>query len=125
MGLYVTAIMGGAALAASFSPFVQVQTGSWRIGLAIWAGLALLALVFWSAQRAALPALPQAGSDKQEGFFGNGRAWLLAIFLASVQRPTPASWRGWRRTTSNKAGANSMPVCSWVSSPRWKSSRAW
>jgi len=81
MGLYVTAIMGGAALAASFSPFVQVQTGSWRIGLAIWAGLALLALVFWSAQRAALPALPQAGSDKQEGFFGNGRAWLLAIFF--------------------------------------------
>ena len=33
MGLYVTAIMGGAALAAAFSPFVQVQTGSWRIGL--------------------------------------------------------------------------------------------
>lgn len=81
MGLYVTAIMGGAALAASFSPFVLVQTGSWRIGLAIWAGLAVLALVCWSAQRAALPVLPQAGSDKQEGFFGNGRAWLLAIFF--------------------------------------------
>lgn len=81
MGLYVTAIMGGAALAASFSPFVLLQTGSWRIGLAIWAGLAVLALVCWSAQRAALPVLPQAGSDKQEGFFGNGRAWLLAIFF--------------------------------------------
>jgi len=81
MGLYVTAIMGGAALAASFSPFVLEQTGSWRIGLAIWAGLAVLALVCWSAQRAALPVLPQAGSDKQEGFFGNGRAWLLAIFF--------------------------------------------
>lgn len=81
MGLYVTAIMGGAALAASFSPFVLVQTGSWRIGLAIWAGLAVLALVCWSAQRAVLPVLPQAGSDKQEGFFGNGRAWLLAIFF--------------------------------------------
>ena len=81
MGLYVTAIMGGAALAASFSPFVLVQTGSWRIGLAIWAGLAVLALVCWSAQRAALPVLPQVGSDKQEGFFGNGRAWLLAIFF--------------------------------------------
>ncbi|MFL1502742.1 cyanate transporter [Pseudomonas sp. O64] len=81
MGLYVTAIMGGAALAASFAPFVQVQTGSWRIGLAIWAALALLALVFWYAQRAAMPPLPQAGSGAQESFFGNRRAWLLAIFF--------------------------------------------
>ncbi|MFC6337444.1 MFS transporter [Pseudomonas sp. CCM 7891] len=81
MGLYVTAIMGGAALAASFSPFVQVQTGSWRIGLAIWAMLAVLALVFWYAQRSALPPLPQAGLGPQEAFFGNRRAWLLAIFF--------------------------------------------
>ncbi|CRM91461.1 MFS transporter [Pseudomonas sp. C 49-2] len=81
MGLYVTAIMGGAALAASFAPFVQVQTGSWRIGLAIWAVLALLALVFWYAQRSVLPPLPQAGAGPQESFFGNGRAWLLAVFF--------------------------------------------
>jgi len=81
MGLYVTAIMGGAALAASFAPFVQVQTGSWRIGLAIWAVLALLALVFWYAQRSALPPLPQTGVGPQASFFGNGRAWLLAVFF--------------------------------------------
>lgn len=81
MGLYVTAIMGGAALAASFAPLVQVQTGSWRIGLAIWAALALLALVFWYAQRSAMPPLPQAGAGAQESFFGNRRAWLLAIFF--------------------------------------------
>ena len=81
MGLYVTAIMGGAALAASFAPLVQVQTGSWRIGLAIWAALAVLALVFWYAQRSAMPPLPQAGAGAQESFFGNRRAWLLAIFF--------------------------------------------
>jgi CP family cyanate transporter-like MFS transporter len=81
MGLYVTAIMGGAALAASFSPFIQVQTGSWRIGLAIWAVLAVLALVFWYAQRSVLPPLPHAGAGQQESFFGNRRAWLLAIFF--------------------------------------------
>ncbi|WP_455927214.1 cyanate transporter [Pseudomonas capeferrum] len=81
MGLYVTAIMGGAALAASFSPFVQVHTGSWRIGLAIWAVLAVLALVFWYAQRSVLPPLPQAGAGPQESFFGNRRAWLLALFF--------------------------------------------
>ncbi|MCU1783684.1 cyanate transporter [Pseudomonas sp. 13B_2.1_Bac1] len=81
MGLYVTAIMGGAALAAAFAPFVQVQTGSWRIGLAIWAALALFALMFWYAQRAAVPPMPQAGTGAQESFFGNRRAWLLAIFF--------------------------------------------
>ncbi|MBO0495296.1 cyanate transporter [Pseudomonas sp. Marseille-Q1929] len=81
MGLYVTAIMGGAALAASFAPFVQVQTGSWRIGLAVWAVLAGLALLFWYAQRAALPPMAPAGSTQQESFFGNRRAWLLAIFF--------------------------------------------
>ena len=81
MGLYVTAIMGGAALAASFSPFIQVQTGSWRVGLAIWAVLAVLALVFWYAQRSVLPPLPQAGAGPQASFFGNRRAWLLAIFF--------------------------------------------
>lgn len=81
MGLYVTAIMGGAALAAAFAPFVQVQTGSWRIGLAVWAVLAVLALVFWYAQRSVLPALPHAGAGAQASFFGNGRAWLLAVFF--------------------------------------------
>ncbi|AZF51901.1 putative MFS-type transporter [Pseudomonas sp. R4-34-07] len=81
MGLYVTAIMGGAALAASFAPFVQVHTGSWRMGLAIWAGLALLGLVFWYAQRSALPPLPQVDSGPQASFFGNRRAWLLALFF--------------------------------------------
>ncbi|NWD26801.1 cyanate transporter [Pseudomonas yamanorum] len=81
MGLYVTAIMGGAALAASFSPFVQVHTGSWRIGLAIWAVLAVLALVFWYAQRSVLPPLPQSGAGPQESFFGIRRAWLLALFF--------------------------------------------
>jgi len=82
MGVYVTSIMGGAALAASFSPFVLAQTGSWRISLAIWALLALVGLVVWFAQRSAVPHLPQTStSTQQESFFGNSRAWLLAIFF--------------------------------------------
>ena len=82
MGLYVTAIMAGAALAASFAPWVQMRTGSWRIGLAIWAVLALLALVVWCAQRSVLPPLPQeVETGPRETFFGKGRAWLLAVFF--------------------------------------------
>ena len=80
MGLYVTSIMGGAAIAASFAPLVMVQTGSWRLGLAIWAALALLALLFWWSQRTHLPNAISATARK-ESFFANSRAWLLAIFF--------------------------------------------
>ncbi|MFZ3282467.1 cyanate transporter [Pseudomonas sp.] len=80
MGVYVTSIMGGAALVASFAPLVMVQTGSWRHGLAIWAILALLALVFWWSQRGQLPA-SVATASRKDSFFANPRAWLLAIFF--------------------------------------------
>lgn len=80
MGLYVTSIMGGAAIAASFAPLVMSSTGSWRMGLAIWAVLALLALLFWTAQRKGIPSLP-AQTQRGESFFANSRAWLLAIFF--------------------------------------------
>jgi CP family cyanate transporter-like MFS transporter len=80
MGLYVTSIMGGAAIAASFAPLVMVQTGSWRSGLSIWAILALLALGFWWSQRRQLSSkvTPITGKDS---FFTHSRAWLLAIFF--------------------------------------------
>lgn len=77
MGVYVTSIMGGAAIAASFAPLVMVQTGSWRVGLAIWAALALVALLVWCLQPA--PALPRV--TQRESFITRRRAWLLAIFF--------------------------------------------
>jgi CP family cyanate transporter-like MFS transporter len=80
MGLYVTSIMGGAALAASLAPLVMVQTGSWRSGLAFWAILALLAFVFWWFQRRQQPSAEMTAARK-DSFFANSRAWLLAIFF--------------------------------------------
>lgn len=80
MGLYVTSIMGGAALAASFAPWVLMQTGNWRAGLAVWAVLALLAIPVWWTTRATAPDTNQAAVRK-ESFFTNSRAWLLAIFF--------------------------------------------
>ncbi|POA24747.1 MULTISPECIES: cyanate transporter [unclassified Pseudomonas] len=79
MGLYVTSIMGGAALAASFSPLVLGQTGSWRIGLAIWAALALLALLVWWTP--SIPSSIQNTPVGKESFTRNSRAWLLALFF--------------------------------------------
>ena len=80
MGLYVTSIMAGAAIAASFSPLVMAHTGSWRVGLAIWALLAVLALLFWCTRRSIEP-MRDAGSSGDSSFFANSRAWLLAIFF--------------------------------------------
>lgn len=80
MGLYVTSIMGGAALAATFAPWVMVQTASWRIGLAVWSLLAVMALLVWWAQgRHLRDSLTLAA--KKDVFASNGRAWLLAIFF--------------------------------------------
>ena len=80
MGLYVTSIMGGAALAASFAPWVLMQTGNWRAGLAVWAVLALLAIPVWWATRTTSPDVTRSVIRK-ESFFTNSRAWLLAIFF--------------------------------------------
>ena len=58
----------------------MINTGSWRIGLAIWAALAVVALLFWYAQRSAIA--PQANPTvNNTSFAGNPRAWLLAIFF--------------------------------------------
>ncbi|MGG7672534.1 cyanate transporter [Pseudomonas sp. WC2] len=81
MGLYVTSIMGGAALAASFAPSVMLRTGSWRSALAVWATLTLLALVFWWSQRNSLSSPTMANAPKKYSFFNNSRAWLLALFF--------------------------------------------
>ncbi|WP_065257657.1 cyanate transporter [Pseudomonas bananamidigenes] len=80
MGLYVTSIMGGAALAASLAPRVMLDTGSWRAGLAIWAVLALLALVFWWSQRDDAPP-GTITAVKKKSFINHPRAWLLALFF--------------------------------------------
>ncbi|TPG80360.1 cyanate transporter [Pseudomonas arsenicoxydans] len=80
MGLYVTSIMGGAAIAASFAPLVMNQSGSWRVGLGIWAALAVVALLMWSGQCSGSTSRPTQ-STRQPSFFANSRAWLLAIFF--------------------------------------------
>ncbi|MFB2641606.1 cyanate transporter [Shewanella bicestrii] len=81
MGLYVTAIMGGAALAASSAPFMAADLG-WRAGLGHWTWLALIAILLWIVSRKHL-ALPRH-TDKQAeySFWRYRRSWLLALFFA-------------------------------------------
>ncbi|MFB2680467.1 cyanate transporter [Shewanella mangrovisoli] len=81
MGLYVTAIMGGAAMAASSAPFIAADLG-WRAGLGHWTWLALAAILLWIVSRKHL-ALPRH-TDKQAeySFWRYRRSWLLALFFA-------------------------------------------
>jgi MFS transporter, CP family, cyanate transporter len=81
MGLYVTSIMGGAALAASFAPLVSSRTGSWRAGLAIWAVLAVIGLLIWWTQKAATTSLRSTSGPDRESFVRVPRAWLLGLFF--------------------------------------------
>ncbi|RMS83877.1 Cyanate transport protein cynX [Pseudomonas savastanoi] len=81
MGLYVTAIMGGAALAASFSPVVMGSSGSWRFGLAVWSLLALLAMCFWFAQRRVLRSDASTTAGLRQTFFHTPWAWMLGVFF--------------------------------------------
>lgn len=81
MGLYVIAIMGGAAMAASSAPFIAADLG-WRAGLGHWTWLALAAILLWIVSRKHL-ALP-SHTDKQAeySFWRYRRSWLLALFFA-------------------------------------------
>ncbi|RAJ94865.1 MFS transporter [Aliidiomarina maris] len=84
MGFYVTAIMGGAALAATSAPMLA-STLSWRDSLGHWVWLALFAtllcLLWVRPQRVTQPNHAQPTLATQR-FWRSSRAWQLAVFFA-------------------------------------------
>ena len=97
-GLYSAAIMGGGGLGAMASPWVahanshaHATAGAqpdWHAGLAVWALLAIFALLCWLAMRRMDPAAPPAHEPRQNLYwlrcFGNRRAWLLAACFGLI-----------------------------------------
>lgn len=80
MGLYTTAIMAGAALAAaSVSPLADVM--DWDGALAIWGGLATLAAVAWMITVSINPMPNNAPRTRAVAALSRGRAWALMIFF--------------------------------------------
>ena len=75
MGLYSTAIMGGAAIASVATPLMARQQ-SLSLSLAAWALPALVALACWARAGRAEAVAHAAGADG-----ARRRAWLLAIFF--------------------------------------------
>ncbi|QTN20995.1 MFS transporter [Brevundimonas sp. AJA228-03] len=80
-GAYVTAISGGAALAAAIT--IPVETwlgGGWQVGLSMWAVPVALALLLWAPQR-------RRGSRKigavlpVAGLWRDPLAWSVSLFM--------------------------------------------
>lgn len=113
MGVYVTAIMGGAALAASLASYINDLSGSWQIAFACWFLLAALALLFWIAIRNTFNndvVQTEPVQHKRIPFYKIPRAWLLGVFfgLGTASYTCVLAWlppyyieQGWK---SNNAG---------------------
>jgi CP family cyanate transporter-like MFS transporter len=83
MGLYSAALVGGGALGALASTWLN-GVGGWRMSLSVWAVPALLALIAWLGSAVATPSVKQSGSPAPVSisrFFRNRRAWLLALYF--------------------------------------------
>ncbi|OBS52989.1 MFS transporter [Methylosinus sp. 3S-1] len=80
MGLYTTAIMGGAAVAAATAAGLASVIG-WQAALALWSLPALLAAAAWTALRFPPETTKAAASEAGESFWRNGRAWTLMLFF--------------------------------------------
>ncbi|KWA20940.1 MFS transporter [Burkholderia territorii] len=83
MGVYSTAIMGGAVLASVVAPLAAARWG-WLVALAGWALPAALAALAWplaSRGGEALASGPTSGSTVQARPSRSPRAWRLAMFF--------------------------------------------
>lgn len=81
-GAYVTAISGGAALAAAVT--VPVETalgGGWRIGLAMWAVPVVVVLLLWAPQAGRETSGPRAAAASVPGLWRDPLAWSVALFM--------------------------------------------
>lgn len=85
-GVYTTALIGFAALAAGVSvPIANAFGGGWRPGLAVWAIPAALALAWWAPQlrrrhRAVGPARDQVAGAR--ALLRDPVAWSVTLFFA-------------------------------------------
>jgi len=83
LGFYSASLMTGGGVAALLAPQVAQWFSSWRVGLAVWALPALLALALWLRGRPAEVVRPRTAGPVRH-FFGNRRGWLLAFYFGFI-----------------------------------------
>jgi CP family cyanate transporter-like MFS transporter len=87
-GMYTTALIGAAALAAGVSvPVADAFGGGWRPGLAIWAVPAAVALLLWAPQLAGARRQSVVGSPREQVagarlLLRDRVAWSVTLFFA-------------------------------------------
>lgn len=109
-GLYSMALALGTGLAAAATvPMTRALGGSWRLGLGVWALLAVLAVVPWAAlvrDRGAAPATAPAGgarSARGPSLTRSRTAWALALFFG-LQATGAYITMGWMPQVFRDAG---------------------
>jgi CP family cyanate transporter-like MFS transporter len=81
-GAYVTAISGGAALAAAVTvPLEVLLGGGWRTGLSMWAIPVVGALLLWSPQVRRPPTRSSGIVLPVAGLWRDPLAWSVALFM--------------------------------------------
>ncbi|WP_293766862.1 cyanate transporter [uncultured Aquitalea sp.] len=121
MGLYVTAIMGGAALAAAASSSLLDALGGWRGALASWSALAALALAAWTFAQGVEGAAGKAGCAQGQGageFAAAPRAWTLGIFfgLGTASYTCVLAWLPQYYVELGWSGSQAGGLLAWLTS---------
>ncbi|MFJ9634204.1 CynX/NimT family MFS transporter [Streptomyces sp. NPDC101175] len=113
-GLYSMALaLGTAAAAAVTVPMTDALGGSWRSGLAVWAGLAAAAVLPWAAlaRHREAPAEPPARAREAEPaphglrITRSRTAWALAVFFG-LQATAAYITMGWMAQIFRDAGVS-------------------
>ncbi|MGG2465258.1 CynX/NimT family MFS transporter [Streptomyces sp. RGM 3693] len=113
-GLYSMALALGTSLAAALTvPMTAALGGSWRTGLAVWALLAVLAVVPWLVvlrRRPAATAPAPAGATSGSGetpirITSSPTAWALAVFFG-LQATAAYITMGWMPQIFRDAGVS-------------------
>ncbi|AEW93377.1 MULTISPECIES: CynX/NimT family MFS transporter [Streptomycetaceae] len=109
-GLYSMALsLGTAVAAASTVPLTRAMGGGWRLGLGVWAALAVVAVVPWLAVartgRGAAAGAPAAGSAPRVRITRSRTAWALAVFFG-LQATGAYITMGWLPQIFRDAGVS-------------------
>jgi CP family cyanate transporter-like MFS transporter len=81
-GIYTAALQFGSVLGFALAPPLDVAFGAWRPALAVWAVLAVLALLVWLvAARRSNVTLTVASEDADRSLLRSPLAWIVTVFF--------------------------------------------
>ncbi|MCV7132156.1 MFS transporter [Mycobacterium hodleri] len=83
-GIYTAALQGGGALGSAVTPGLEEPLGGWRLALAAWAAIALLALLAWlpaSRRHRGSWAASTEPTGERRSLLRNRLAWTVTLFF--------------------------------------------